>query len=134
MENKDELKRISSERIRELVSGYPNQQDFADFCGISKYSLSQYMNGVSVPGNINAAKIGKRLMIDPLWVMGFDVPKRSEKDSERIDRYADFAKKLYETGEITLLEKYRQLNLEGKKQIQKQLDMMLKDEDYITED
>lgn len=77
MDNKKELLQKSQERIKQLVGEFENQQEFADYCGISKYSLSQYVNGTNAPGNVNAAKIAKKLSLNPLWVMGFDVPMRS---------------------------------------------------------
>ena len=57
-----EQKRISQERIRQLIADYANgsQQDFADACGIAKASISQYVNGSNAPGNVTAAKIANR--------------------------------------------------------------------------
>ena len=48
-------------------------QDLADASGVSKSSISQYVNGSHSPSNISAAKIGKVLNVNPLWLMGFDV-------------------------------------------------------------
>ena len=48
-------------------------QDLADASGVSKSSISQYVNGSHSPSNISAAKIGKVLNANPLWLMGFDV-------------------------------------------------------------
>ena len=48
-------------------------QDLADASGVSKSSISQYVNGSHSPSNISAAKIGKVLNVNPLWIMGFDV-------------------------------------------------------------
>ena len=94
MESKELLKERSRKRIKELVDGFPNQQEFADFCGISKFSVSQYVNGTTVPGNMNAAKIAKRFSVNPLWIMGFDAPKYTDEQKERIDRYANAAKEI----------------------------------------
>ena len=72
---------IVQERIKSLINDYceGSQQKFADRCGISKYSVSQYVNGSNAPGNVSAAKIAKAFDLDPLWVMGFDVPMFLDK-------------------------------------------------------
>lgn len=44
--------------------------------GISKLSISQYLNGSHAPSNISSGKIGKVLNVEPLWLMGFDVEQR----------------------------------------------------------
>lgn len=57
--------------------------------GITKGSISQYMNGRNRPNNINAGKIADVLDVDPMWLMGFDVEKKAKRyilvdDSTRI--------------------------------------------------
>lgn len=80
----DKYKNASMERIIELIEEFcgteadRKQQAFADMCGVSKFSISQYVNGSNAPGNITAAKIANKCKVDPLWVMGFDVPKRKK--------------------------------------------------------
>lgn len=49
-------------------------QELADRSGVSKSSISQYVNGSHAPSNISSGKIGKVLNVNPLWLMGFDVP------------------------------------------------------------
>lgn len=43
--------------------------------GVSKNCISQYLNGRNGPDNVNATKLGKALGVNPLWLMGYDVPK-----------------------------------------------------------
>jgi len=57
-------------------------QDLADSSGVSKSSISQYINGSHSPSNISAAKIGKVLKVNPLWLMGFDVSDVSVSPSQ----------------------------------------------------
>lgn len=68
---------VSAKRIKELIDQKcgGSQQKFADLCGIGKYSVSQYVNAKNSPGNFSAAKISRVFGVDPLWVMGEDVPK-----------------------------------------------------------
>ena len=49
-------------------------QELADKAGIHKSSISQYVNGSHTPSNIKAGQMGKVLGVNPLWLMGFDVP------------------------------------------------------------
>lgn len=64
-------------RIRELINDYceGSQQIFADKTGLSKASVSLYVSGKNLPGNITAAHIAEIFDVNPVWLMGFDVPK-----------------------------------------------------------
>ena len=43
---------------------------------VQKASISQYVNGSHSPSNVSSGKMAKVLGVDPLWLMGFDVPMR----------------------------------------------------------
>lgn len=45
---------------------------------VHKSSISQYLSGKRTPTNLTAAKMGKVLDVNPVWLMGFDVPMKSE--------------------------------------------------------
>lgn len=81
MEKPNDYKEKSRERIIDLIDEFcgdvpdRKQQAFADMCGVSKFSISQYVNGSNTPGNMNAAKIANKCNVEPLWIMGFDVSK-----------------------------------------------------------
>lgn len=62
-----------------------NQQQLADKSGVSKHSISQYINGHHAPSNINAAKIGEILNVNPMWLMGYDVEANTLINSETRD-------------------------------------------------
>lgn len=49
-------------------------QELADKSGVSKASISQYVNGSHAPSNISSGKMASVLNVNPLWLMGFDVP------------------------------------------------------------
>jgi len=49
-------------------------QELANASGVSKSSISQYLKGSHSPSNISSGKLSKILNVDPLWLMGFDVP------------------------------------------------------------
>lgn len=49
-------------------------QELANASGVSKASISQYLNGSHAPSNISSGKMAKILKVNPVWLMGFDVP------------------------------------------------------------
>lgn len=66
----------TAQRIKSIIDQKcgGSQQRFAEICGIGKYSVSQYVNAKNSPGNMTAVKISRAFGVDPLWVMGEDVP------------------------------------------------------------
>lgn len=100
MNRPDNFRDISRRRIIELIEEFcgsehdRKQQAFADMCDVSKFSISQYVNGSNAPGNLTAAKIARKCNVNPLWVMGFDVQKHTNKlnadaKSEQQNCYTD---------------------------------------------
>lgn len=66
----------TSKRLKIALSDhYMKAQELADLSGISKSSISQYVNGSHKPSNLAATKIGHILSVNPLWLMGFDVSR-----------------------------------------------------------
>ena len=49
-------------------------QELANCAKVNKASISQYINGSHKPSNLSAGKIANVLQVNPLWLMGFDVP------------------------------------------------------------
>ncbi|MFR6462050.1 MAG: helix-turn-helix domain-containing protein [Anaerostipes hadrus] len=45
---------------------------------VSKASISQYLNGSHAPSNISSGKMAKILNVNPVWLMGFDVPMQEK--------------------------------------------------------
>jgi transcriptional regulator with XRE-family HTH domain len=54
-------------------------QDLAELSGVSKASISQYVNGTNRPSNLSAGKMASVLCVNPLWLMGFEVSEEPEK-------------------------------------------------------
>lgn len=52
-------------------------QALSNASGVNKSSISQYLNGSHSPSNISSEKMAKILNVNPLWLMGFDVPMRN---------------------------------------------------------
>lgn len=49
-------------------------QELSNKSGVAKASISQYVNGSHKPSNISSGKMAITLNVNPLWLMGFDVP------------------------------------------------------------
>lgn len=63
------------------------QQELADKSGVSKNSISQYLSQRSIPSNISAGKMATVLGVNPVWIMGYDVPmiKENSDSGTRFD-------------------------------------------------
>lgn len=49
-------------------------QELSNKSSVAKSSISQYVNGSHKPSNISSGKMASILNVNPLWLMGFDVP------------------------------------------------------------
>ena len=54
------------------------QQDLSNKSGVSKSSISHYVNGSNEPGNKSAYAMANVLGVNPLWLMGIDAPMAPE--------------------------------------------------------
>lgn len=88
-------------------------QELADKSGVSKSSISQYVNGSHTPSNISSGKMGKVLNVEPMWLMGFDVEMRKDISSKAAEE------------DIELLKKFSLLNSRDKTIVLNMIDSML---------
>ena len=69
-----------------LVNNNMSARELSVRSGVSESSVSHYVNGSHEPSNISANKMSKVLGVDPLWLLGYDVPMikgaQSPKPSE----------------------------------------------------
>ena len=100
-----------------LSSANISQQELAEKSGVSKSSISQYVNGSHAPGNISAKKIEKILDVESMWLMGFDVEMRKERSSESAKN------------DMMFLEKFSLLNERDKNIVILMIDSMLSSKD-----
>lgn len=69
---------ITAKRLQIALSdNNMKAQELANKSGVGKASISQYVNGSHAPSNINAGKMAKVLGVNPVWLMGYDVPMKS---------------------------------------------------------
>jgi len=59
-------------------------KQLSDKSGVSEPSISQYLHGIFAPRNQTAAKLAKVLQVNPMWLMGFDVPMESNDFLQRL--------------------------------------------------
>lgn len=81
--------------------------ELSELTGVSKGSISQYLNGSHAPSNISAGKMARVLDVNPLWLMGFDIPmvnNSEETEYYYIDEDArNYAEFLYKNPEYKVL-------------------------------
>ena len=106
--------KLTAKRLQIALSNKEMKpQELADKSGVSKSSISQYVNGSHAPGNISAKKMGKVLNVEPMWLMGFDVEMRKDFSSKSAKE------------DIEFLEKFSLLNSRDKKIVLNMIDSML---------
>ena len=65
---------VTANRLKQAMNKINiSAQELADKSGVSKASISQYVNGSHKPSNISAPKLAKVLMVNAMWLMGFDI-------------------------------------------------------------
>lgn len=121
---------ITAKRLQKALSDMNMKpQELADRSGVSKASISQYANGSHTPSNISSGKMAKVLNVNPLWLMGFDVPMKQENDylytDEKSDLLIEITNKLKNDEEFAeRISKYMRLSDEGKKYADNSIDLM----------
>lgn len=64
---------LTANRLRKAMKEKGlTQQALANISGVTKSSISHYVNGKNVPDNFQAFKLSKVLDCDPSWLMGVD--------------------------------------------------------------
>lgn len=89
---------ITALRLREALSKKNMRpQDLANASGVSKASISQYLNGTHSPSNISSGKMASVLGVSAPWLMGYDIPVSDEEspadNPEDLARAIDFYEK-----------------------------------------
>ena len=70
MKNEETAKRLKFAMAAHKLTA----KQLSDKSGVSEPSISQYLHGTFAPKNQTAAKLAKVLHVNPMWLMGFDVP------------------------------------------------------------
>lgn len=96
-----------------LSNANMSQQELSVKANIGKSSISQYMNGSHAPSNLSAGKIAKVLNVNPVWLMGFDVPM-TESEAAEEGKYI-----------VNFIELYSKLNENEQKETIKYMEYLL---------
>lgn len=68
-----------SQRLKELMESTGDKQiDMARKTGISKGTLTKYVNGKMGMKQSRIEQIAEIYGVDPVWLLGFDVPKKKK--------------------------------------------------------
>lgn len=100
-----------NERFKEAF-GDRSLTDFAAEIGLSKQTISAYLNGSRKPKRPGTEIIARKLGVSPSWLCGFDVPKYIEREPTADENKADVALS-EDTKELIGL--YEELSSEEKK-------------------
>jgi len=93
MKHEETARRLRSALTKSGLS----QQELAEKSGVSKASISQYINGTHIPGNKKAGMIAEVLGCSPLWLMGFDVEDNAPlRENKNIQRFMELLEPLSE--------------------------------------
>lgn len=81
---------ITAKRLIEAMDGVGiTQRELSIKAEIKEASVSQYINGSHAPSTLSASKMAKVLNVNPVWLMGFDVPKYARAEKLDTDRLTD---------------------------------------------
>lgn len=112
MESPKTKKRASKRLDKALNMTGISAADLARTSEVSKSSISQYLSGSHIPSEENATKMGNILNVNPLWLMGFNTPMKTNSTAEQDERLAtiiDYYQLLNDTGRDTAVARMREL-------------------------
>lgn len=101
---------IIAQRLKEALADKDMKPyELAEKSGVLRSSISQYMNGTNSMSNTKAGIIAEVLEVNPVWLMGFDVPKYKAK--EKTPEILDIYYSLDDEGKEELIKRGRELRL-----------------------
>lgn len=110
------MEKISTfkDRLQIAISNSKLQQsEVAKYSGISRSLINKYLKGISEAGNDKLYALGKTLNVNPVWLMGFDVPVKESNSSNQDNIYPIETKSIPCLGEIACgIPKYANENKE----------------------
>ena len=64
-----------------LLTANMKAVELSSLSGIPKSSISQYLSGYAIPKTDRTYMIAKVLKVNPVWLMGYDVPMEPAKQN-----------------------------------------------------
>ena len=84
-------------RLQEMLKQLNiTQQDLSNETGIDKGLISKYINGKSVPSVSQVAILVEPFNVNPVWLMGYDIPMINV-EKKTTDKIAKLVSKLTES-------------------------------------
>lgn len=125
MEKKMNQVSTFSERFKEAF-GDRSVTDFAQELGLSKQSISAYLNGTRNPIRTTTEAIAKKLNVSPAWLCGLDVPMQPAAfGSEKSDNKKALAAHVSDEKDLILLELIQKLTPEQKDMLIAQIEVLI---------
>ena len=107
----------TARRLRKAMDlrGIERAQDLANASGVSKQSVSQYLNATYVPSSKAALKLSAVLGVSPVWLMGFDVDmiESPQIENERKKEEQSILNAYRAADDVTMEMVRRILNIKG---------------------
>ncbi len=111
-----------AERFKE-VFGDRSVTEFANQIGVSKQTVSAWLNGVRKPKQPTIAILSSYFNVSPAWLIGYDCGIEPLKQPTFNDLITEDNVDFQLTDEEReIIEKYRQFNYEGKEKIKSYID------------
>lgn len=104
---------FKSRMAKALVLRGMKQVELSRLTSIDSGTINNYLSGKYEPKQNRLEKIAKALDVDPVWLMGFDVPMERQKNTPEKLQLTE--------GEKMLLELFRQVPVESQQMV---LDMI----------
>lgn len=105
--------KTTSKRLSESLNrANMKPQELANASGVSKASISQYINGSHKPSELTAKRLAEILGVNPLWLMGYNT----------LDKRLDFSQN------SEYISKFLSLNSNHKYQVYGYIDRLLEEE------
>ena len=77
----EQKEKCSTRLAKALAIRGMKQFELCEKTGIPKSAISQYLSGLFEPKQDRLYIIAQALNVDPVWLMGFDVPMEKEKEN-----------------------------------------------------
>ena len=126
------LKQLMDERNLKQVDVLRITKPICEKYGIrlGKNDLSQYVSGKTEPGQSKLFVLAKALKVNPVWLMGLNVPMENENQTCSFVE----AKETYTAAENRLISNYRKLNTSGKEKASDYVEDLTTIDKYTTAD
>lgn len=77
------IEKCSTRIARALAIRGMRQSELCEKTNIPKSAISQYISGAFLPKQDRTFLIAEALNVDPVWLMGYDVPMEKKEETEQ---------------------------------------------------